>query len=213
MNHNDPSPERGPESQGERLVLLILGLAFGGMLLWEIFSDYSLAKLSVVFFAASWVVLLVIHEMGHALMARAVGWRVELVSIGTGKVRYRRTIFGMETEFRTIPLSGFMRPRPLDLIAPQLKLCLIYAAGPGIELLLVAVIAVGVDFSNLMVPSQEPGMIALQSFCVAAVFGAVTNLIPLSHQSAGKTAASDGLGMIACWSLPLTHFDNWMRGR
>ncbi|HRQ90484.1 MAG TPA: site-2 protease family protein, partial [Bacteroidia bacterium] len=120
--------------------------------------------MAVPFFLVSWVVLLVLHELGHALMARWLGWRVERISIGTGKVRMRIWTFDMPVEFRTIPLSGYVVPRPVDLAFPRLKHCLIYFAGPGIELLAVALIGFCVGFGTLLSPSSHLAMIVLQSF-------------------------------------------------
>ena len=54
--------------------------------------------------------------------------------------------------------------------------------------------------------SPEVGMIAAQSFCVAALFGAILNLIPFPHQTAQGSAWSDGLGMILCWRIPDEEF-------
>lgn len=193
------SPDRSPQTPNEWGLLVVLSFFFGLFLVLELAQEFRMEKLSVPFFLLSWVVLLVLHEFGHALMARLLGWRVERISIGTGKIRWERLFLGMPVEFRTLPLSGFVLPRPVDLTAPRLKQCLIYAAGPGIELLAVVLLAWLVGTDRLLAASAHPGMIAMQSFCVAAIFGAGFNLIPLSHRTGGGTAWSDGLGMILCW--------------
>lgn len=137
LNPLDPPPDRPPGTPNEWGVLVILSFFFGLFLLLELAREFEVAKLSVPFFLIAWVFLLVLHEFGHALAARFLGWRVERISIGSGMVRYERSILGMPVEFRTLPLSGFVLPRPVDLTAPRLKQFLIYAAGPGIELLTV----------------------------------------------------------------------------
>ncbi|MCF6311397.1 MAG: hypothetical protein L3J39_03005 [Verrucomicrobiales bacterium] len=136
-------------------------------------------------------------------MARAVGWQVDLICLGTGKVRHELILLGMKVELRTIPLSGFVRPRPLDQLSPQLKNFLIYAAGPGIEILLVLLIALIISPQTLLQRSDSIPLIATQSFCLAALFGAIINLLPWPHRNDnGSTSWSDGLGMILCWTLP-----------
>lgn len=178
----------------------------------EILRDFKVAKLSLPFFLISWVLLLAIHEFGHALMARALGWRVDLICLGFGKIRRTLIILGMEVEIRTIPLSGFVRPRPLDLISPRLKNFLIYSAGPGIELLLVAAIFLILGPSTLLHRSESITLIATQSFCIAALFGALFNLIPLPHRNDdGSQSWSDGLGMILCWTLPEEFFNQQLK--
>lgn len=196
------APDRSPQSPNEWGILVILSVFFGLFLVLDLAREFSIQKLSVPFFLLSWVVLLILHEFGHALVARALGWRVEKVSIGTGKVRREHRILGMPVEFRTIPLSGYAVPRPVDLHLPRLKHFLIYAAGPGVELVAVALIAALVGKDRLLTPTEVPAMIAMQTFCVAALFGAVFNLIPLSHATGNGLAWSDGLGLIRCWRIP-----------
>ncbi|MDF1738140.1 MAG: M50 family metallopeptidase [Verrucomicrobiales bacterium] len=199
-------PDRGPETPNEWGVMVIIALTFSVLIGLELAKNFTVAKLSVPFFLISWVLLLVIHEFGHALAARFLGWQVDLVCIGTGKVRFRRRILGMPVEFRSIPISGFAQPRPADLISPQLKQCVIYAAGPGIELLLVAVIAAVLGPETMLHRSPEVWLVALQSFCAAAIFGAGFNLIPFPHQTRNGVAWSDGLGMILSWRIPTSAF-------
>jgi hypothetical protein len=194
----DP-PDRPPRTPNEWGILAVLSAFFALFLLVELAREFEVAKLSAPFFLLSWVVLLVLHEFGHALAARLLGWRVERISIGTGRVRMERVVLGMPVEFRTMPLSGFVLPRPRDLRTPRLKECLVYAAGPGAELLAVALLALLAGTDTLLARSAEVGVIAMQSFCAAAILGALFNLLPLPHRIDGATAWSDGLGMMLCW--------------
>ncbi len=70
------------------LVLLRLFLVI------ELAQEFTVQKLSVPFFLLSWVVLLLLHEGGHALMAWILGWRVERICIGAGRVRHQRRLRG-----------------------------------------------------------------------------------------------------------------------
>lgn len=200
-------PDRPPANAPEKWTIGLFSLIFFGLFTAEIARDFQVAKLSLPFFLISWVILLVVHEFGHALMARALGWEVDLISLGSGKIRRRLRVLGMDVEIRTIPLSGFVRPRPLDHISPHLKNFLIYAAGPGIEILLVLIIALTLGFSTLLQRSESIALIATQSFCLAALFGAIFNLIPFPHRNNdGSQSWSDGLGMILCWTIPDSHY-------
>jgi Zn-dependent protease len=199
-------PDRSPRTPNEWGLLVVFSFFFTLLMALELVQNYSVAKLSVPFFLLSWVVLLVLHEFGHALMAKVVGWQILLVSIGHGTVRARLVVQGTPVEFRTLPLSGFVLPRPGDLVAPRLKQFLIYAAGPGIELLAVTFIVVLIGPDEMLRQSSELTLIAAQSFCVAALFGALFNLIPFPHQTAAGAAWSDGLGMILCWRISNEEF-------
>lgn len=200
-------PDRPPANAPEKCTVALFAFLFIALFTAEIARDFKAVKLSLPFFLISYVLLLVIHEFGHALMARAVGWRVDLISLGFGQIRRKFHFLGMAVEIRTIPLSGFVRPRPLDLISPQLKNFLIYAAGPGIEILLVLVILILLGPSTLIHRSDSIPLIATQSFCLAALFGAFFNLIPLPHRNDdGSRSLSDGLGMILCWTFPDSYY-------
>lgn len=205
-------PDRAPQTPNEWGVLVLLSFFFALFIFLELAQDFSVAKLSVPFFLISWVILLILHEFGHALMAKMLGWQILLVSIGHGVVRARLAVFDTPVEFRTLPLSGFVLPRPGNLVAPRLKQFLIYAAGPGIELVAVAIIVSLIGPDAMLRRSPEVWLIAAQSFCVAALFGAIFNLIPFPHQTAEGTAWSDGLGMIRCWRIPDEEFRKRMEG-
>ena len=53
---------------------IVLALIFG-FLTAEICSNYQPAKLSMLFFSICWVPLLVLHEAGHALVAKLIRLR------------------------------------------------------------------------------------------------------------------------------------------
>ncbi len=207
-------PDRPPANAPEKWTVALFTFIFVGLFTAEIARDFQTIKLSLPFFLISYALLLAIHEFGHALMARAVGWRVDLISLGFGKVRKTTQILGMDVEIRTFPLSGFVRPRPLDLISPQLKNFLIYSAGPGVEILLVLLIALLLGPSTLLHRTDSIPLIATQSFCLAALFGAFFNLIPFPHRNDdGSQSLSDGLGMIRCWTLPDSYYAAQMETR
>lgn len=199
---NGVPPERRPQTKNEWGILVILSFFFVLFLVLELAREFSVAKLSVPFFLLSWVVLLVIHELGHAIVARLAGWRVKLICIGTGKILFRLTIFDMPIEFRAIPLSGFVLPEATDNRFPRLKNFFIYAAGPGIEILCVVLLVAVFGSSALLQRTPDVFLIAVQSFCVAALLGVFMNLLPFAHDTKDGPAASDGLGMILCWRKP-----------
>ena len=195
-------PERSPNTPNEWGIIVIISLFFGLFIALEVFSDFSPAKLSVPFFLTSWVLLLVIHEAGHALVAKAMGWHVAQIVIGSGKRRGGFSLGRTQVEFRSIPLSGFVIPLQTDNIAPRLKHFCIYAAGPGIELLLAAILVALLGPDTQLQRTADISTIAAQSFVIAALLGSFINLLPFSFVSGGQRSWSDGLGMILCWRLP-----------
>ncbi|MEO0416640.1 MAG: hypothetical protein AAF226_16990, partial [Verrucomicrobiota bacterium] len=129
------------------------------------------------------------------------GWEVDRVAIGFGPVWSRIQLFGIATEFRAIPISGYAVPRMTTLSAPRLKSCLIYAAGPGVEILLVVGLLAVFGLEKVLSRPPEIIPIAITTFSFAALLGAGLNLIPIVHKTEAGKAASDGLGMILSWKM------------
>ena len=75
----------------------------------------------------------------------------------------------------------------------RLKSALIYAAGPGIELLLLAIMLVVLGNDYVFGGSNEIGQVAAQSLAIAILLGAGFNLLPFSTGG----GVSDGLGILS----------------
>lgn len=200
-------PEPKPLSRGERWFYALFVLAVFGLLLAEMLRDYRPVKLSMLFISLCWFPLLVIHEGGHALMARALGWRVLRVVIGMGRPLARFDVGQTAVELRVIPVEGFTLPVPRNLHRPRLKSVLIYLAGPLAELLSLALLALAVGPAALLRRSESVGMIAAQSFAVAVLIGVVINLIPHTAETTHGRAANDGLGALASLAAPRERFE------
>ena len=158
----------------------------------------------------AWPPLLVLHELGHAVVAHALGWRVYSIVIGFGRTLLRFRYRHVDMEIRLIPLEGFVRTAPRDLVRPQLKSALIYFAGPGVELVLALLILLIVGPAQFFIATNQPGMIATQSLVLAAVLGAVLNLLPHSTETASGSAVSDGLGIFLSLFTPTEEFARQM---
>jgi len=71
---------------------------------WVYHLPYWLQVVCLVF-VASWTALL-LHELGHALVARAVGVRVWSVTLGRGPRLWSGTLFGTRLHVGLLPLHG-----------------------------------------------------------------------------------------------------------
>ncbi len=186
-----PPPPRLPTSRRERLWVLLFSAALAALFAAEVVSDFTTAKLGGVFLIVFWTPALILHELGHAWMARRLGWHVSEVVIGFGRellvFRLRETL----VRFKLLPIEGYVVPHPRNLERARLKSALIYAAGPGAELLFVFIcwMVLGRD---LFTRSDSVSVIALQGAATAAAMGAVFNLVPY----ASGRGVSDGLGII-----------------
>lgn len=194
----DPDNDKQAESKSDRLILYGFVLVFGGLLAAEILSAFSVAKLGFFFFVGAWLALTVLHEFGHAWMARAFGWRVYEMVIGFGPTIKTWRWGGARVELNTWPLGGHVVPVPPDQTPRRFAQFCIYAAGPGIELLVVGVLVLGFGLDTLLSRSESVAVLAAQATCAAALWGAIVNLFPMTTVSG---AVTDGLGMIRSWFM------------
>jgi membrane-associated protease RseP (regulator of RpoE activity) len=200
-----PSP--GPLTRGERWFYALFVLAVFGLLAAEMIRDYRPVKLSMLFISLYWFPLLVIHEAGHALAARLLGWRVLRVVIGMGRPLARFTVGETRVELRVIPAEGFTLPVPRDLRRPRLKSTLVYLAGPLAELLTLGLLALLVGPGALLRRTESIGTIAAQSYAVAVLLGVTINLIPHTAETSHGRAANDGLGALRSLTAPRRYFE------
>jgi membrane-associated protease RseP (regulator of RpoE activity) len=116
----------------------------------------------------SFVVALVLHELGHFLAARACGIRVTQAGLGWGPQLYSVRVRGVEYQLRLLPVGAFVRlDMPELLKRPLTQQLFILLAGIIVNLILAA-LAWGTFFGsfNLML--------------------AIANLLPLYQQDGWK---------------------------
>jgi hypothetical protein len=184
-------PLTPPERNGAIFFLLL----FLGAFTAEVIVDYDPVKLTGLFVASWWIPLLALHEAGHALAAWLVSWRVLRIAIGTGPIVCRFRVASATAELRLFPVGGYVITVPTRLRFPQLENSLIYAAGPGIELALLGLLAAVVGPESLLSRTDRIWLLAVQALGVAIVVDAVTNLMPITVASKDGPVASDGLGI------------------
>lgn len=198
-----------PPSRGDKGFLFVFVLIVGGLFAAEVFREITPARMAVLFFFAFYGLLTVVHEAGHALVAAAVGWKVSQVQLGFGPKLGHPTIGGVPIEIRAFPIVGLVQVAPDRLEGARWKNALIYAAGPGVELLLAVAVASAVGWQTMLAPSESWGVVAAQSLCVAAALGAGFNLLPLTLPSGQVT---DGMGILRSPFVPRAVFEAMMIG-
>ena len=187
----DPAPRR-PLTSGERLLAGAFLLGFVALMLAEMLQGHDQARLSMFFMLVFWGPMLIIHELGHLWAARSVGFSVSELVIGQGSLLMRRRVGETLVVLRAVPVSGYVVPHSRTGNVERLKMAFIYFAGPGAELLVIALVALVLGPSKLLSPSDSIAVIAAQSLALAAAMGAVMNLVPLPLSD----AVTDGLGMM-----------------
>ena len=174
-------------------ISVVVGAAFALLMLASVLDEYSNKKLSVLFFVLFWAPMLAVHELGHALAAKLLGWRVREIVIGFGRDLWQWQFGETRVKVKLVPIEGYVLPAPVVPSRVRLKSMLVYAAGPGAELLILGVIVLAIGWDTLFSESSATSMIALQSLAVVIVLGAGFNLLPFRSEG----AVSDGLGIIS----------------
>lgn len=195
QRHHDAKPA----TRRERLFILGLALVFLGGLSAELLQGNEPRKITTVFFLAWWLPLVLLHEIGHALMARLFGWQIAHTVIGFGKIMYRGQLFNAPLEIRLFPIEGFVQMQAPNGNTSRIKHALIYFAGPGIELLVFFGIALSMGWTNFFIIDDHYLKLIWQTLAYAALIGAVINLIPTATITHEGETPNDGMGII--WSL------------
>lgn len=211
MYYDNRDHDAKPTTAGEKITVLAMLFAFIGLMSLEIINNYEPKKLSALLFILFWAPLLVIHELGHALMAKLLGWKVNRIVLGMGKVLFMQRWFNAPVEIRAVPIEGFVQIAPKTLRGARYKHALIYFAGPGIELFCFVLIALYLGgFEALFTITNDYTRIVLQSFAFAALVGAVLNLIPQGVITQAGSTPNDGMGILLCLFSSATDYEQWI---
>ena len=189
---------RRPMTDGEAKVSAIVGLLLTLLFLAAILEEYTPQKLSIVFYILFWVPMLIVHELGHALAAHMLGWQVREIVIGFGRTLWHFQYGGTRIKIKLAPIEGYVLPAPVDPGNVRLKSALIYAAGPGAELLVLALMIVIFGWDTVFNDSSDLSLIALKTLAIVILVGAGFNLLPFRTEG----AVSDGLGILTSPFLP-----------
>jgi hypothetical protein len=209
----DPQSDHSPLAPWQKWFCAgLLGIVIG-WLLYETLQDFAPVKLVPLLLILFWMPLMVLHEAGHAVVARLVGWHLGKVVLGMGPELCRFRLGTADVEVHLVPVEGFVRCMPANLHWPRLKSGLIYLAGPGVELLLALAILLGVGPDRLLSESADFGLIVVQCLALAAASQAVLNLIPHGVFTPSGIIANDGLGILQCFMQPTEYYAAMLQHR
>ena len=192
----DYAKDTGPSTRGEKityyvfLLLVLLGFSL------EIYTNYEPKKLSAIVFILAWIPLTFLHELGHAVVSKLVGWKVKEFVVGYGKIIKEFRCNETKVELRMMPIGGYILPHFTGTNWSRWKSALVYFAGPGIELVVFFAIYSVIGFDKFFKPGLGYLELVLQGIGLSALTGAVLNLIPLSALTEKGETPNDGLGIL-----------------
>lgn len=190
---------------GMLMVVLFPGLFFGWVILNSISIDIFL------------VLSLLPHELGHALVAKLMGFRVFYIVVGSGKRIGRIKFMGFNIEFRTVPLSGATITAPRDEKFFRLRYAAVLLAGPLINVILGMAAWLLIEKGVFRVPIHSfslenaplalfkvfgTGLAPLHMIVLANLLLVTVNLWPRHIHTALGKIPSDGLALVTMPFLP-----------
>ena len=194
---SDTSPEaKMKEDKTNRQIIFWSVLVIALLFLGEIFWNYSPGRMSVLFFFIGWILLLILHELGHAICAKIFGWRVLGLVIGFGQVLFKFKLFNVPVQIRAFPLEGFVLARPVNERWIRFKSASVYFAGPAVHLAALIIPLYVLGWEGLIEPSDDLGKIFVQSLAAVGFLGCLVTLIPFPANMEGHQAYNDGLGIV-----------------
>jgi Flp pilus assembly protein TadD len=118
-----------------RTLIMIGAFGIGAFLFdWLVPGTFPGQLLLDLFLLVLFVILSMLpHELGHAVVARALGWRVYQIVIGVGKSLFKWRWFGILFDVRSIPLAGATWIAPKDTRWFRVKRFLSVLAGPAVN--------------------------------------------------------------------------------
>jgi tetratricopeptide (TPR) repeat protein len=123
-----------------QIAVLALGI-LGYLLLWLKPELDSGRELTTMFLINLFLILIILpHELGHAIAARLLGWRVFAVVVGLGKQVFKFRLFNIIFSFHWLPVGGITQVAPIDARWFRLKRFLIFLAGPAVNAAIAAII-------------------------------------------------------------------------
>jgi hypothetical protein len=132
---------------------------------------------------------IVVHELGHAAAARALGFDVFRIRLGIGPLRFERRLLGYLWEVRRYLCGGWTQLAAVGMHDLKRRFLLVVAAGPAANFVVgaAALTALATSYSENLFSGPAP-LKALIYINWALAFG---NLFPfttaLGHPSDGKT--------------------------
>ena len=100
-----------PMSQSARWRLVAL-LGVGATLVASSVAPKSLLGQQLSYFLVVFVLIIPVHELGHAIAGAAVGYRVVRIVVGTGPSLASFPLFGVNVQINLLPLGGLTMALP-----------------------------------------------------------------------------------------------------
>ncbi len=145
------------------------------------------------------------HELGHALAARLLGWRVFKIALGEGRNLFRIRCGTVFFEINTIPTMGYTEVASASAKCYRLKRFLFVLAGPSTNTLFLIAILLLVPPSQLLAPLPSTKLFLWLIVIASCILLLMVTLCPFrmtaSFGSVSTRIDSDGLALLTSFFL------------
>jgi Flp pilus assembly protein TadD len=164
--------------------------------------------LSAAFFFVSYTPALLLHELGHAALAHALGLRLFGIVVGYGEPLWRGRVLGIPLEWRRVPSGGVTRGAVLSERGARWRMALFALGGPAANAL-----AAALGWAALSAGASGFGAALASGWAIANTLLAVANLMPFQSTSPTGALASDGLLILHALLAKPAKVHEWLRAR
>ncbi len=162
-------------------------------------------------------ILVVAHELAHAVVARALGVRVFSITVGVGRPWFQGRFLGTRVRVNILPFTGVTRLGHVRKRGLRLRHWLSVAAGPMAHVLFILAMfaiwreSIGITAGGVG-PDGDSWMPILFSlaglFTLLNVVMLIGNLVPHISYSGGRPQPSDGLQLLRAPFMSQTQLDH-----
>lgn len=144
-----------------------------------------------------------IHELGHVVMAKVMGWYISAVVLGAGRLLWQGRVGDVLLQFRFMQMGGltWCAPRAGSGWVP-LQALMVFAAGPAVNALAAWL---GLQVYNLQTdadPGGSNGITVTGLWIFFNLFIAAASLLPYVISVTGVAVGSDGYQMLQALFTP-----------
>jgi tetratricopeptide (TPR) repeat protein len=176
------------------IILSLVGIVSYGALWLSKLPELELARQAlstIVLLYLFFILSIVPHELGHAIAAWLVGFRVFNIAFGYGKLLFKFRLFGTIVSFHWVPIVGIVRSAPRAIDWHRTKYFIKILAGPAANAIIVVAI-VYISWHHNGVP------VSAQLFLIANLLILISAIVPYRYSSLNLD--SDGKQMILVFS-------------
>ncbi|PZD72257.1 hypothetical protein C1752_03844 [Acaryochloris thomasi RCC1774] len=170
-------------------IFFAFSLILSTILIFSPLNLWGIVLLFLLSFSSVNLLAILMHELGHAVAAVALGLKVWRVSLGDGQILFDKRIFGVQWIIRETPRTGFVEARIPDCLFLKIRIVVFAFGGCLGNILLWFLTLIG--YQNL---PNFLFVFLVSIFMTLDMLGA--NLLPSRGSVNGMIVENDGLQII-----------------